>query len=75
MNDEIKSDAEICRFPGVDEVSASTEPQVSLEELVAAQEILLERWQAFGEEVKRRVDGIPFDLRFDLCELLRETGA
>jgi hypothetical protein len=48
-------------------------PQTDFEALADEQGILLEKWLAFGEEVRRRVDNLPPDLRFELCELLRET--
>jgi hypothetical protein len=65
---------EIVFFPGVDEVSEPPiEPEPDLEEVVLAQEILLERWQSLGSELKRRADGLPADLRFELCELLHAT--
>jgi hypothetical protein len=53
--------------------SEVVEPQTDFEALADEQGILLEKWLAFGEEVRRRVDNLPPDLRFELCELLRET--
>ena len=67
--------SEVIPFPGTAEISEAVEPQIDFEELADAQEILLERWQALGEELRRRSYDIPFDLRFELDELLRETRA
>jgi hypothetical protein len=55
-------------FPGVEVPAPLTDHEPDLEEVALAREILLERWEALGSELKRRVDGIPSDLRFELCE-------
>jgi hypothetical protein len=34
---------------------------------------LLARWAVFGEEIKRRVEHVPFDLQLDLYDLLIAT--
>lgn len=60
-------------FLGTTEVVVNSEPEIPLEEIVEAKQILLERWHALGSEFKRRVYDIPSDLRFELVELLRDT--
>jgi hypothetical protein len=65
--------SEVILFPGTTEISETVEPQIDFEELADEQSLLLARWMAVGEELKRRLYNIPSDLRFELCELLRET--
>jgi hypothetical protein len=66
--------AEIVFFPGVEEVpEPPIDPEPDFEALAAAREILLERWRALGEELKRRSYDIPADLQFEIDELLRGT--
>ena len=66
--------SKIVFFPGTDEIYEEIVEPVDFEALATELSILLERWLAFGEELRRRVDGIPFDLNFELSELLRETN-
>jgi hypothetical protein len=68
--------SKIVFFPGVNEaLEPPLEPEPDIKEIALTQEILLQRWQSFGEELRRRIDGLPVDLKFALCELLRETRA
>jgi hypothetical protein len=60
-------------LPGTDDITEVAEPEIDGDELILQQKIFLDRWQALGEEIKRRVDILPRDLHFELCELLREV--
>jgi hypothetical protein len=66
-------EATVVFFPGANEITEVVEPEIDRDEIIAQQEVLLQRCRAFIEEVKRRVDSLPPDLRFDACELLREA--
>jgi hypothetical protein len=65
--------SEVVPFPGTTEISETVEPQINFEALADEQGILLDKWLALGEELKRRLYSIPADLKFDLHELIRET--
>jgi hypothetical protein len=60
-------------FPSTDDIIEVADPEVDRDEIILQQNILLDRWQALREEIKRRVDTLPRDLKFELCELLREA--
>jgi len=64
------SEVPIVFFPGTDDITEVAEPEIDCDEIILQQNILLDRWQALGEDIKRRID-LPRDLHFELCELLR----
>jgi hypothetical protein len=68
-------DALIILFPGTDAVPEQPPaPEIDIEKIVEQQDVRLDRWQDLGEEIKRRAaDSLPADLRFELCEILREV--
>jgi hypothetical protein len=65
----------IAMFPGTVEVSEAPAPEIDLDALLDQQSDLLLRWRLLGEELHRRVYDIPFDIRFEIDVLLRESGA
>jgi hypothetical protein len=59
-------------FPGTEELIEVVEPEIDRDEIILQQNIRLEDWRAWGEDLKRRIGpDLPQDLHFGLCELLR----
>jgi hypothetical protein len=65
--------SKVIPVPGTTEISEPVEPQIDFEALADAQQIILERWQALGQELRRRSYDLPWDIRFEIDELIRET--
>jgi hypothetical protein len=54
---------------------ASDDPRIAdLVALLDRQIDLLQRWELWGAEIRRRVCGVPTDLRFELSELSLENA-
>jgi hypothetical protein len=62
---------EIALFPGVAVVPAVEDECAGLNIIRVFD--LLARWAVFGEEIKRRVEQVPFDLQLELYDLLVAT--
>jgi hypothetical protein len=61
-------------FPGTADITEVAEPEIDRYEVILRQDILLDRWQVLGKEIKRLVTrDLPRDIHFELCELLREA--
>jgi hypothetical protein len=56
-------------FPGTDDISEVVD-EIDRDEIIAQQEVLPQHCRVFVEEIKRRADSLPPDLRFEACELL-----
>jgi len=65
------SEETVVLFP-TNEITEVVEPEIDRDEISLKLDILLERLQALLKDIKRRVDNLPRDLHFELCELLRE---
>ena len=61
-------------FSDTTDITEVAEPEIDRDEIILRLTILLWRWLAIGEEVKRLVArDLPRDTHFELCELLREA--
>jgi len=43
--------SEVVLLPSVDEITQAVEPEIDRDEIILRQDILLDRWRAFGFEV------------------------
>jgi hypothetical protein len=67
--------ADVIFFPhGVFAAAAPEETAPDYQQLFYAQEVLLVRWAALAQEIKRRLGPVPIDIALELSDLLNDTA-